>query len=389
MPTSRLFLVTTLLALATPASAAEPESDSVLSDVEVHAFVSQGFLKSFRNNYLVTKSTRGSFDLTEVGINFTKTVTDRLRMGVQLFSGGFLTTGTFVAKADWFYLDYRWRDWLGLRAGRVKLPFGLYNEINDIDAARLPILLPQSTYPVQNRNFLLAQTGFELYGYLSSQSMGALEYRLYGGTIKFDFTTPAMAPYVVRNFDIAFVAGGRLMWEAPIQGLRMGGSVQGLRIDADLQGTPDPGYTGHVEIPALLWMASLEYTAQNWMFAAEYGRWHTKRDSALMKPGLGPLPWTANERYYAMIGFHLTPRVQLGSYYAGYYMNADVREGRANQQHDVAGTIRFDITPNWLIKLEGHYMNGTAGINNSLNVEPLMNLSSQWGVFLLKTTAYF
>jgi hypothetical protein len=36
-------------------------------------------------------------------------------------------------------------------------PFGLYNEINDIDAARAAILLPQSVYPAQNRDFPLVK----------------------------------------------------------------------------------------------------------------------------------------------------------------------------------------------------------------------------------------
>ena len=29
---------------------------------------------------------------------------------------------------DWAFLDYQWRPWLGLRAGIIKMPFGLYNE---------------------------------------------------------------------------------------------------------------------------------------------------------------------------------------------------------------------------------------------------------------------
>ena len=44
----------------------------------------------------------------------------------------------------------------------IRLPFGLYNDINDIDAARVPILLPQSIYPATSRDYLLAQTGFLL-----------------------------------------------------------------------------------------------------------------------------------------------------------------------------------------------------------------------------------
>jgi hypothetical protein len=390
MSSCRLFLVAALLVLVGPAAALAADDEGPLSDIEVHGFVSQGAMKSLRNNFLVPNTRRGSLDLTETAINFTKTVSDRMRMGVQLFGGGFVPTGAYNAKLDWFYFDYRWKDWLGIRAGRVKLPFGLYNEINDVDQARLPVLLPQSTYPVANRNFLLAQTGFEIYGYLGSERAGALEYRLYGGTIVFDVTPTPGLPYLARNVDFDYLAGGRLMWEAPIEGLRLGGSAQVLRIDADIRGISDPSYNGKIELPAVLWMGSAEYAAHDWLLAAEYGRWHTKIDSNVAKPGLAAQPWTANERYYAMVAYRFTPHFQAGSYYAGYFPRADKREGRENQQHDVAGTLRFDITSNWLVKLEGHYLKGTAYLNGSLNDDraPAL-LSSRWAMFLLKTTAYF
>jgi hypothetical protein len=380
----RLSLVASLALLVRPALA--DEEGDLLGGIQVHGFVSQGFIKTARNDYLVANSTRGSFDLTEAAINFTKTVSDRLRLGVQLFGGGFVPTGAYNAKLDWFYLDYRWKDWLGIRAGRVKLPFGLYNEINDVDQARLPVLLPQSTYPVANRNFLLAQTGFEIYGYLQSAGAGALEYRLYGGTIVFDaMPNPA---YVVKDLDLDYLAGGRLMWETPLEGLRVGGSAQFLQIRADLQGLSGTAYTGHLELPAVLWMQSIEYAAHDWLVAAEYGRWHTKRDSTI--GALPALPWTANERYYVMVGYRFTPWLQAGGFYAGYYPDTDNRSGRENQQHDLSGTLRFDITQNWLWKLEGHYMNGTAGLSQALNDDkPNWAASSRWTVFFLKTTAYF
>jgi hypothetical protein len=251
------------------------------------------------------------------------------------------------------------------------------------------VLLPQSTYPVANRNFLLAQTGFEVYGYLSFRSAGALEYRLYGGTIVLDVPNSPGVPYLVRNVDFDYLAGGRLMWELPIQGLRVGGSAQLLRIDADLQGLSDPSYTGKVELPAVLWMQSLEFIKHDFLFAAEYGRWHTKRNSTVPSPLFGPQPWTANERYYAMVAYRFSPHFQAGSYYAGFFPNADKRTGRENQQHDVAGTLRIDITNNWLVKLEGHYLKGTAYLNAAINDRPPADLSSRWAMFLLKTTAYF
>ena len=104
---------------------------------------------------------------------------------------------------------------------------------------------------------------------------------------------------------------------------------------------------------------------------------------------LAAQPWTANERYYALLAYRLSPEVQVGGYYAGYYPDAKVRKKRENQQHDVAATIRFDITHNWLVKLEGHFLKGTAGLNPAINDRPIANLSSRWAMFLLKTTAYF
>ena len=80
------------------------------------------------------------------------------------------TLGNFNVKADWYYLDYRVRDWLGVRAGRLKIAYGLYNDVSDIDAARAPALLPSSVYPFTNREYLLAQTGGELYGYATPRS---------------------------------------------------------------------------------------------------------------------------------------------------------------------------------------------------------------------------
>ena len=41
---------------------------------------------------------------------------------------------------DWAYGDYRWRDQLGLRAGRIKLPYGLYNQERDVDMLRTSVL---------------------------------------------------------------------------------------------------------------------------------------------------------------------------------------------------------------------------------------------------------
>jgi hypothetical protein len=356
------------------------------STLEVHGFVSQGGILSTHNNYLVD-SEDGSLEFSEAAINFTMPLSDRLRVGMQLFARDLGPIGDYKVLFDWYYLDYRFEDWLGIRAGRVKLPFGLYNDTSDVDAARTPILLPQSIYPTRNRDFLLAQTGVELYGYLDLWGAGALDYRLNAGTIFLDVEQQPASPISVLELTIPYVVGGRLFWELPVEGLKLGGSVQALRLDTTLLAAMDP-MPVEVEIPAVLWIASLEYAAHEALFAAEYSRWHVDVESS--NAMLFPPSSTVSERTYAMASYRVRPWFQPGAYYSLYYPNVDQRKGRQAKQHDAALTLRFDLGPSWILKLEGHYMHGTADLSEPLNDNtPKAELEPDWGLFLVKTTAYF
>ena len=355
------------------------------SGVAVHATVSQGFMLTTGNDYILTDTTHGSFQLSELGVNLTKEITDNLRIGAQAFAQNLGMGGNFNLRADWYYLDYRPRDWFGLRFGRLQIPFGLYNEFNDIDAARAPILLPQSVYPLQGRNFLFAQTGFEVYGFLRSASAGALEYRLYMGTIFIDpaILIPPGAPIELK-LNVRYVAGGRLFWETPVERLRVGVSVLAIQLDVTAFGE---GMSVDVRNRSLLAMGSAEYGTGPLMLSAEYALWHTHQDSVLAPSNFT----TTSERAYAMATYRLTPWLQPALYYGLYFPDIDHRDGgSAFRQDDVSFTLRFDVNSHWSIKGEGHYMSGTAGLVNPLSISaPLVNPTEHWGVFLLKTTGYF
>jgi hypothetical protein len=378
------------------------------SPLEIHGFVSQGAIKTTANNYLA-ESERGSIEFNEVGINFTKELTPDLRAGMQLFMRDLGPIGNYQPAFDWFYLDYRFWDWLGMRAGRTKIPFGLYNETNDIDAARVPILLPQSVYPTRNRDYLLAQTGFELYGTVPLGGAGDLEYRAYGGTIFID--PDSVDNETILDFSIPYMFGGRLMWQTPLEGLQAGGSIQKLRLDIDYAPPPealmavgiDPAtFVGPAKfrLPVLLWVASLEYAADELLIAAEYSRWHVNTEGSV--PQLLPAKSkVTSERAYAMASFRIAPWFTPGVYYSVLFPDVDdrsgddllptmQRRGRSAYQHDLAVTLRYDVNEHWLVKLEGHYMHGTADLTSDLNDgAPPNRLTTDWGVFLAKTTAYF
>jgi hypothetical protein len=390
-----------LFAIALLCNTARAQETPAALPIDVHAFASQGFVLSTDNNYLA-RSKGGSFEFTEVAVNGSKSLSDELRVGMQLFSRKLGPNGNYQPVFDWYYLDYRFADWLGIRAGRTKIPFGLYNESNDVDAGRVPVLLPQSIYPNSHRDILLALTGGELYGNISLGRAGQLEYRAYGGTFSLDGAVAPNPNVKISDVRVRYLFGGRLMWLTPLPGLQVGGSLQALRYDVSYAFLPEvtqilvtaglapAGFDGRgsLQFPIKLWVLSAEYAIGDLLLAAEYGRWSADLKSS--QPTLIPDGGPVNERFYAMGSYRITPWFTPGIYYSGYYENMDKRNGRENYQQDLAATLRFDLTPNWLLKLEAHLMRGTAALEPNLNDnKERKDLERDWGMFLIKTTAYF
>jgi len=83
LPVAALALV--VLATGRPGAAAELGLPGQLPSLQIHGFVSQGFLLTSANDYLADSS-RGSFEFSEVGLNVTLPATDRLTLGLQVFS---------------------------------------------------------------------------------------------------------------------------------------------------------------------------------------------------------------------------------------------------------------------------------------------------------------
>ncbi len=135
-----------------------------LDDLFISGFVSQGYFNSSGNEYLIDKSEKGSAEFNEAALVFYSQPTDRVRIGVQLFARDFGNNGNNVVVLDWAFGDYQWKDELGFRVGKVRLPWGLYNQVRDVDVARDQIFLPQSVYNEDFRDFLLAGNGLQRVG---------------------------------------------------------------------------------------------------------------------------------------------------------------------------------------------------------------------------------
>jgi hypothetical protein len=395
-----------------PVALDEPEPDLfTLPPVALHGFVSQGAFVSTANDYL-GHSSRGSLELTEAAINVSTEPADRLRVGLQLFARDVGYLGDLQLGVDWAYLDYAYRPWLGIRAGRVKIPFGLYNEFSDVDSARLPILLPQGVYPIATRDLLLAQNGFAIYGTLELAPLGAFDYQAFVGSLFVDERLSISGVSRITGADSKYLTGGQLHWRPPVEGLRLGGSI----ILADLElhlaldaaatqavidaGLAPPGFDGAYTVefdPASLWIGSLEYVRDDWQVTAEYSRWQQR-----VRSSLDPVPTERkldSERFYAMASYRVSDALEAGLYYAVKFADTHDRGGDGPQftdpdgrhraawawQRDLALSLRYDVDDAWLWKVEGHFIDGLADLVKAQNPEP----TRFWGLVLVKTTVSF
>ncbi|MBT8343058.1 MAG: hypothetical protein HKP58_01600 [Desulfatitalea sp.] len=349
--------------------------------VDIHGFIAQGFLISSEYNYLSHKSTDGSFEYNEMGINFSKDLTDKLRLGIQFFARDIGDAANNKVTLDWAYGDYRWRDWLGIRAGRIKLPLGLYNETRDYDFLRTSIVLPQCNYSDMLRDTLLAANGLSLYGNaIPLFGAGDLDYQVVMGALYADldsgiekYSNSALqgageiAGAVV--YDTLYV--GKIRWNTPLSGLALTADILKVRgkvpmlllgnsvtMDSDIQ---------HIR-------SGIEFTWEDLVLVFEYNYLDAENTTTLdaNQMMLGEPAKLESETYYWGASYRFTDWFEVGAYYGVNYPDKNDKDGNDQPalgqpkhnawQKDIALSLRFDIVQGWIFKLEGHKVNGTAEV---------------------------
>jgi hypothetical protein len=337
-----------------------------LAGIEVHGFLTQGFLFSSHNNYLSMKSSDGSVQWTDGAVSVSDSLTDKLRVGIQLHMYQLGDLGSANVQVDWASGDYRVNDYFGIRAGKVKTALGLFNDSQDVDAVFLWILLPQSIYQIDNKSFFLAHVGGEVYGGLPlGRRIGKLQYRGYAGQANLDLN----GGYVKLAADagVAFetapggkIYGGDLRWETPLGGLTLGTSA---RVQA-LDGTSP---VGSVHVPATFISAEYaQFKKGKFYFAGEYRRFPL---NTVVTIGPAVIPVPEDQRaWFAMGSYRLTEKFHLGTYYSHYINKSLDTALPANYSKDWVVSGRYDFNEYFYGKIEGHFLHGTGlGYYNSTN----------------------
>ena len=374
--------------------------------VEIHGFVSQGYLRTNHNDFLVAHSRDGSFDLSDAALGANVQVTDKLRVGLQLLSRDFGEEGNHAVKLDWGYGDYRLRDWIGLRAGKVKLPIGLYNETRDADILRPMAFLPQSVYDDMTRDFIIAASGGGLYGDIALGGAGSIEYAVVAGSVNVDpETTLVRSNLAAINASGAALGlppvselrwagrtsyAGRVLYNTPLAGLRLATSYAQTAGDFDLvaSGTAVARLSAEMQDRLVL---SAEYVNAQLTLAAEY-------QTFKLRTALEGYPIDTNdpEAWYVMASWHL-PRSRglsiTGSYDVYHHDRDDAKtaeKGLTGSRKDVGLGLRWDITHNFVGKAEWHTVDGAGSMTGMISElmkphDPVQD----WSYFVAKLSFAF
>ena len=336
-------------------------------EVQVHSFASEGFAYTNQNNYLTMDTTDGS-SFTDFGFNLSSPITDKFRVGAQFYDRDIGHLQQWHPNLDWAVADYRFKDWFGIRAGKVKTALGLYNQTQDVESVQTWALMPQAVYPLDLRSRTLTHTGADIYGRIRLPRAGVLDYTGYAGTRPNDtrdgiYYAWGSLGYPNTSFS-GRMAGTDLRWETMVPGLMVGGSYAGINDKyhfTDMVNGPKPVYNCTLD-STNMWIAAAygEYSKGKWRFDAEYRRNMSKYFQVDPDPGQTIPWWYSDKGWFASVAYQVAKRLELGTYYDRYYFDHwTLPDPSTHYIRDYAATIHFTLTRFWSVKLEGHFLDGT------------------------------
>ena len=354
--------------------------------VQVHSFASQGFLYSNNNNYLTMKTSDGSAAFTDFGFNATMQVSDKFRIGAQMYDRNVGRMGNWRPTLDWAFGDYRFRDWFGIRAGKVKTALGLYNDTQDMESLHTWAIMPQSTYAIDVRGDFIAHVGADAYGNIPIKKLGALSYTIWGGLRQddpqggyrlglLDFPTGRI---VLQKFS-GTAEGADLRWSTPLPGLMVGSSVvaQDYVVDG-IDTLKSNGLTLDLHLPTKKHHTNahyVQYTKGKLRLDGEYRKTWRVSQSYFSGAQTFTRQTSADWHYgYVSAAYRLNNRIEVGTYHSRFYPAwGALHSPPAGHVFDQALTVRFDLKEYLSLKVEGHFMDGYGDGSNFRGFYPSDN----------------
>lgn len=326
----RAFIPIAVLGLL-PVAALGQQAPEWLSRLSIHGYISQAYAVS-EDHQIAGIPTGGTTDYRDLALQFRYDQDRKNAFVLQLRQerlGDSPRQREDDVELDWAFYQRNVSDRLTLKAGRIPLPLGIFNEAGG-PATTSPFFRPPSEF--YERRY----TSKTLEGALGSLSLGepggwSFDVDGYVGQWKVDYGDEG------EQSDARNAWGGQVWANTPLPGVRAGAGM--YRCDVQ----PPDGVTADY----LMLHASIEADLDRWRLASEY-----------MSGNLDQ--WGRYRAWYAQAGYEVTPRIsvhvrgalaRITTPTAGYDTTATLSE-------DLALSVNYAIHPAVVFKLEGHTNQG-------------------------------
>jgi hypothetical protein len=383
---------------------------NILDNLKFQGFASQAFIATSDNNVFGKTDQGGGFGFTEVGLNALFRPLPRLQLSAQMLSRRAGEGGNAgEPRLDFGFVDYllysHETHQFGIRVGRLKNPFGFYNDTRDVAFTRPSILLPQSIYFDRTRNLGLSADSIQLYGETSHPTIGNF-------SVQFGVTRPLVKDRETEFAIFSRPQAGELSPEASFIGrgiyethdARFRFAISGIWLETHYNPAVNDRFTrGSFSFSPLF--LSAQYNAEKWSLTAEYA--------------LRPLNFrnfgnpfydellnnTTGESFYVQGVYRFHPKWDAFLRYDVYFADRNDRSGKKFTQwfqdknlasppahsrfaRDLTVGLRWNITPQIMARFEYHYINGTgwlSGLDNPVGSATF----KEWDLFAAQLSFRF
>ena len=290
--------------------------------LEIHGYGHQGYLQTTDNTYLGA-DTNGTWDYNALALVFTAKIDDKSKVWAQLHNTSKTT------RLDWVFLDFQVNNNLVARVGQIKMPFGLYNEIRDIEFLHLSTL-NQALYSEA------AEIAHEAY----RGAAIVYDHDFGGGRLSWDAYLGEVAEnnLLVTTKNRRLV-GGRVTYKTPVDGLRFMASAYSNKLDdtvAAKQGTKEA------------WLLSADYTNNNWDLKAEYANMDNSLEGKSSKSYYAQAGYTFAEKWTPFVRYDYITTDKTQSADPSYY------------QKTTSLGVGYKINNSAILRVENNWNSGYA-----------------------------
>lgn len=396
MPIRKRAVLTVAAVLATASAPA------LALDYQVHGSAAQGFVLSDGNNYF-GDSTHGSFEYYEGALNGTIKPLSSLLLSAQVVARDAGATDDGKLRLDYAFADYGFlsgRDGnAGLRLGRVKNSYGLFNDARDVIFTRPGVLMP-SVYDetLGARALLFSSDGVQPYGgmtvgdhYLSAVATYAPDQNL-SGRQKESIAPSSPGDLKLRDFYLTRLQDEWAeAWTAALSYLH--GDV---RSDADPANSFDFDFR--------LYVLSFRYSAPTFSLTSEYAL--TDFSGSATFSGFTSNFTGKSDSIYLQGDYFLSPAWALRARWDSAFKDRNDRSGNSSTStcatnfntgitdphncfaHDFSVGANWQSGAHWGIWGEYHLIDGLSTASARDNTPPAPS-DPHWSLFLLMAAYRF